>query len=315
MLEEPTLTFASAPALSICVATRNRAAVLPRLLRSLEVAQATAGDVEILVVDNGSSDETAALLAQWVAAGDGRTRLFVDQPGKSRALNHALGTARAALLAFTDDDVEVAPEWVEAILGFFTAYPQYDAAMGRVLIPAAAQSDPELLARLAAYRTVPVFDKGEVVREVREMYGCNMAVRRRVFDRIGVFDERLGPGASGLSEDLDLARRMIAAGMRIGYMPRALVRHEVDPLRLTKTYYRDFQVRLGRSGLAMDVGRHRWRSVPRLLEAAFGVACWTVFRSPIRRTRAWGRMVRHADILRHRWERARTADRQQHRTT
>jgi GT2 family glycosyltransferase len=152
-----------------------------------------------------------------------------------------------------------------------------------------------------------VFDKGDVVHDEREMYGCNMAVRRRALERIGNFDTRLGPPWSS-SEDLDLARRIVRAGMRIGYMPQAVVYHEVDPARLTKEYFRTFQVRLGRGGLEMDPKHNYWRSVPRLLEATFGFVLWTLLRSPIRRTRAWGRMVRHADILRYGWGRVKPPD-------
>ena len=298
----------SGPLLSVLIATRNRAATLARTLQSLEVAQATRMvDCEILVVDNGSTDTTPAFLNRWAAAATGRQHLCVPQPGKCRAMNHALTLARAPLLAFTDDDVEVSPQWLEAILTFFGTYPQYAAAMGRVRVPPAAERDPRLQALLAAYRVVPVFDKGENVRDVSEMYGCNIAVRRHVFDRVGNFNERLGPPFNA-GEDLELARRILRAGMRIGYMPQALVYHEVDPQRLTPEYYRQFQVRLGRGLLEMEPVRYYWRSVPRLLEATCAVVLWRLLRSPTRRMHAWGRMVRHADIVRHGWRRGRAPD-------
>jgi glucosyl-dolichyl phosphate glucuronosyltransferase len=296
------------PRVSVLIATRNRAATLARTLQSLDAAQAAGmADCEILIVDNGSTDTTPACLDRWAAAGPGRVRLCVPQPGKCRALNHALTVAQAPLLAFTDDDVEVSPQWLEAIVAFFGAYPQYDAAMGRVRVPPAAERDPELQALLAAYRVVPVFDKGDDVRDETQMYGCNIAVRRHVFERIGTFNERLGPPFNA-GEDLDLARRIVRAGMRIGYMPQALVYHEVDPTRLTPEYYRQFQVRLGRGWLEMEPERYYWRSVPRLLEATCAVVLWRLLHSPTRRMHAWGRMVRHADILLHGWRRVRAPD-------
>jgi glycosyltransferase involved in cell wall biosynthesis len=293
---------------SVLIATRNRAATLARALQSLDAAHAAEmGDCEIVVVDNGSTDTTPEFLDRWAAAGPGRVRLCVPQPGKCRALNQALSIARAPLLAFTDDDVEVSPQWLQAIVAFFGAYPHYDAAMGRVRVPPAAEHDAELQALLAAYRVVPVFDKGDDVRDETQMYGCNIAVRRRVFERIGNFNERLGPPYNA-GEDLDLARRIVQAGMRIGYMPQALVYHEVDPARLTPEYYRQFQVRLGRGWLVMDPDRYYWRSVPRLLEATCAVVLWRLLRSPTRRMHAWGRMVRHADVLLHGWRRVRVSD-------
>ncbi|MFN8626305.1 MAG: glycosyltransferase [Candidatus Binatia bacterium] len=295
----------SAPRVSVLIATRNRAATLARTLRSLEAArEAGMAECEILVVDNGSTDTTPALLARWAADGTGRQHLCVPQPGKCRALNRALACARAPLLAFTDDDVEVSPQWLTEIVAFFDMYPQYDAAMGRVRVPPAAERDSTLQARLATYRVVPVFDRGDAVRDVSEMYGCNIAVRRQVFARVGNFNERLGPPFNA-GEDLELARRILRAGMRIGYMPRVLVYHDVDPARLTPEYLREFQVHLGRGLLEMEPERYYWRSVPRLLEATCAVILWRLLRSPTRRMHAWGRMVRHADILRHGWRRER----------
>jgi glycosyltransferase involved in cell wall biosynthesis len=300
-----TLAAGAGPRLSVLIATRNRAATLARALRSLEAAQARGvSDCEIVVLDNGSTDSTPALLDRWAADGTGRRHLCVPQVGKCHALNQGLTVARAPLLAFTDDDVEVHPQWLAAILTFFETYPQYDAGMGRVHVPPAAEHDAALQALLAAYRVVPVFDKGDAVQDVSEMYGCNIAVRRHVFERIGNFNERLGPPFNA-GEDLDLARRIVRAGMRIGYMPEALVYHEVDPQRLTPDYYRQFQVRLGRGFLEMEPQRYFWRSVPRLLEATCAVVLWRLLRSPTRRMHAWGRMMRHADVLRHGWRRER----------
>ncbi|HEX7408566.1 MAG TPA: glycosyltransferase [Candidatus Binatia bacterium] len=296
------------PAVSILIATRNRARRLPRLLESLELARRAAQvQVEVMVADNGSTDGTAGLLEQWSAAGPGRVRLFVEQPGKSRALNRALRLAQAPLLAFTDDDVEVTRNWITSLVAFFAERPHYDAAMGRVVVPPEV-TDPAVLARVARYRgVVPLFDMGEAVCDVSDMYGCNMVVRRLVFDRVGLFNEDLGPGAAGLHDDIDLARRIRNAGMRIGYMRDAVVYHEVDPARLTDQYYRDFQLRLGRSGFEMDPKASSWRNVRRLLESAVGLAWWSLLGASSRRTRAWGRVVRHADLIW--WGRQRSRER------
>lgn len=296
-----------APLVSVVIATRNRASRLQRILDSLEAARcaAAAAETEVVIADNGSTDDTAALLERWSAAGSGRIHIRVEQQGKSRALNGALAVARGALLVFTDDDVEVPPDWLRAVVTFFAEHPHYAAAMGRVTVPPDI-CDRDLLARVHRYRgAVPLFDRGDAVCDVDDMYGCNMVVRRAALDRVGVFNECLGPGASGLHDDIDLARRIRQAGMRIGYMPSAVVYHEVDPARLTDEYYRDFQVRLGRSGFEMDPNASYWRNVRRLLESAMALTWWSVLGVPSRRTRAWGRVVRHADLVRWGWRRAR----------
>lgn len=290
------------PDVSVLVATRNRVHRLARLLDDLEAARAaTRARVEILIADNGSTDGTATLLEQWSAALPDRVHLFVEQPGKTHALNCLLGLARAPLLVFTDDDVEVPPDWLRAVTAFIADYPHYDAAMGRVVVPSEV-TDPGVLALVGCYPgVVPLFDKGDLVCEVDDMYGCNMVVRRRALERVGRFNERLGPGAAGLHDDVDLARRIRAAGMRIGYMPHVVVRHDVDSARLTDQYYWDFQLRVARSTVEMGPPPPIWRHLRRMGESALSFVWWSLRGVTGRRTRAWGRVLRHGMIALSSW--------------
>jgi len=288
------------------VATRDRVALLERSLRSIEVARATATiATEVIVVDNGSSDGTAALLEQWVQGGPGRSRFLVEQSGKSRALNYALKKARASWLAFTDDDVEVAPHWVGAIAPFFAAHPHYLAAMGKVLVPPEI-TDPQLIARALRYGTLPFFDAGTVVQDVRELYGCNMVLHRQVFNAVGGFDERLGPGASGWGEDTELSERALRAGFRLGYMPEVVVYHTVDPRRLTLQFFRSYHRRKAQGDFEKDPRSVSRKNVSRLIDAVARFAWCIISGDTERGLRARMRMVRHAELLRLRWRAARS---------
>lgn len=293
------------PEMTVLVPTRNRASLLEHLLRSLDIAQAAAeANVEFLIIDNGSNDETPALIDRWVAAAPGRKRLFVAQPGQSHALNCGIRAARGSLLAFTDDDVEVVPSWVRTILDFFAQHPAYDAAMGRVLIPQNV-TDPELIAKIHCYETLPLFDRGDAQRDVSEMYGCNMVLRRRVIETVGMFDERLGPGTSGFGGDTDLCERIVHADMRIGYIPEAVVYHAVDGTRLTPQFFRDYHRRKAHSDFERARDRFCQKNVSRLLDASLRWAwCSLVGGQTPRRMRARMRMIRHAEFLRLRWRMA-----------
>src|SRR5579862_3753458 len=170
------------PALSVLVATRNRATLLARLFESLDTALAAAGaDIETLIIDNGSTDETPRLIETWIAAGPGRARLLIDQPGQSHALNCGIGVARGPLLAFIDDDVQVEASWARAVLAFFARHPHYDAGMGRVRIPPEV-TDPQVIQQVLCYETLPLFDRGDLVRDLTTIYGCNMVLRRQVVE-------------------------------------------------------------------------------------------------------------------------------------
>src|SRR6185503_16024061 len=90
-------------------------------------------------------------------------------------------------------------------------------------------------------------DYGEEIIAIRGLTGTNMSFKREVFERVGLFDLRLGPGASGFSEDTEFSLRIRRAGFRIGYTPHAVVYHELDPARYGSTYNRDVQFRKGLS--------------------------------------------------------------------
>lgn len=288
-------------AASVIIATRNRSALLARMLRSLDRALVAAGDgTEIIIVDNGSADNTAAVADEWVKRAPGRARIFVPEPGKAHALNRGLELARAPLVAFTDDDVEIRPDWLREILAFFSAHPHYSAAMGRVLLPP-DMTDPDVRARVAYYRTIPLFDSGDAVHHDRHLYGANMAVRHAVFDCVGLFNERLGPGASGLHEDGDLANRILAAGLHIGYMPNAVVYHAVEPDRLTFEYFRHLHLRDARSRFAMNPDGSWTRSLAHLVGATVVFSWWSFLRNSRQRMRARGQMICHGELLRLRW--------------
>src|SRR3954452_12468363 len=103
----------SDPALSVVVATRNRADRLPRLVRALE-AQEGAPPFELVVIDDASTDATSTVLAQLAASSSMRivAHRLVDQRGPAAARNAGWRSARGELVAFTDDDCEPQPGWL-----------------------------------------------------------------------------------------------------------------------------------------------------------------------------------------------------------
>ncbi len=245
------------PTLSVLVATRDRAAKLARLLASLEAEAPEL--LEVAVVDNGSRDGTGELLQRWSSTRPWARRLRHAAPGKSGALNAALADARGAWVGFVDDDVEVRPGWARALRAAAGAHGAV-ALQGRILPPAAALADGELMARWRRLGTLPYVDLGEGLAERRALTGANIAVSRPALVAVGGFDERLGPGAAGLSEDTDLARRLREAGGRILYVGGAVVEHELDPERLSDAYFDAYHRRLGKSRLIQD-HKSLWTSV------------------------------------------------------
>ncbi|MGH9984869.1 MAG: glycosyltransferase, partial [Nitrososphaeraceae archaeon] len=225
--------------LSVIIPTRNRAQSLKVLLDSLESADnPDSVGVEIMVVNNGSTDETAERLEEEATRPRryALTVLQAQHPGKAHALNLGLAKADGDVLIILDDDVSVDRRCLaEHVLAHRQTF--FAAIQGRVLPgkdPEGRTADPM---RLREYN-IPRIDYGDQVIEIRGLTGTNMSFTREVQKRVGYFDIRLGPGASGFSEDTEYSIRIRKAGFKIGYTPNAIVYHELNPGRYGRDYNR-----------------------------------------------------------------------------
>ncbi|HTI37853.1 MAG TPA: glycosyltransferase [Vicinamibacterales bacterium] len=229
------------PNVSVILPTYNRVSVLRSALDALWRQHAPDGSYEVVVVDNNSADGTADLLA---SIDDGRLRVIREpRQGLSFARNAGLTAARGAIVAFTDDDVEVAPDWIDTIISLMAAHPEVDAVGGRVL-PAWPEDKPSWLTR-SHWAPLALQDHGDAVRTFdREtpigLIGANVAFRRTVFDRIGAFSpavQRVGNGI-GSTEDHELLNRLYGSGGRAMYSPRLVVMTRVPRERCARAYHR-----------------------------------------------------------------------------
>ena len=232
--------------ISVIVPTFNRAASLQRLLASFDALRSPNSiTAEILVVDNGSTDNTASVLAQATGA-CAKFSLKVlreDRRGKSNALNRGLSSAQGKILLIVDDDVVVHPEWLVQHLDSYRL-TSFDAMQGRVLPGVDVDGRPADSHKLREYN-IPIVDYGETIRECRGLTGTNMSFKQEVFAKVGWFDARLGPGAAGFSEDTQYSIRIREAGFRIGYTPHAVVYHELSPARYGREYNRKVEYQKG----------------------------------------------------------------------
>lgn len=232
--------------ISVVIATYNRRPLLERTLRALEQQRVPRDRFEVVVANNGSTDGTAELLA------DAQARRAIDlrvvdvaEPGKSVALNAAFPHARGGILAFTDDDVVPEPGWLAAIERAFEA-PEVDFVAGRILPRWEAPPPPWLSPAL--YGVIAVADGGTERRVIDSTasgimpIGTNLALRRRVMERLGGWRTDLGKlrGTLRTGEDHELFVRMLRAGCRGIYEPDARVGHLVPAARLDQRYFREW---------------------------------------------------------------------------
>jgi glycosyltransferase involved in cell wall biosynthesis len=214
----------------VIVCTRDRPDALARCLDAL-LASTTPVD-DILVVDNAP---TSSATHDVVAARSSVRYLLEPAPGLSRARNAGLRECRTDLVAFTDDDVLVHPAWTGRVASAFA--DDRVAAMTGLVLPASLDSEAEWLFETAfggfsqGYRPFDTTRRFlDATRGIgapvwRLGAGANMAFRRADLVAAGAFDERLGAGAAGCSEDSEAWYRLLARGHTIRYDPRAVVFH------------------------------------------------------------------------------------------
>lgn len=215
--------------LSIIVATRNRAQAIRQCLDSVAAALAKAGlsDAEIVVVDNGSTDDTAAVLEAWSSASAfPLQRLFEAKANVSAARNRAMGTARGEIFAFTDDDCRLHKDHVSDLLRHDAADTDLVLRGGRVDLGDPADLPLTINTRPERGRWSRQMNSARYHNVADDIAGCNMTMRRALFERLGPFDVNFGPGSPiGASEDSDYNLRAYLAGATLEYVPDMAVSH------------------------------------------------------------------------------------------
>jgi len=233
---------AEIPPTSVVICTRDRPEELARCLAALP--RQTLRPTQVIVVDNASRDGRTKEAA--LAAGVDYVR--EDRPGLDIARNTGAKQATGEIVAFTDDDVDLHPRWLERMVAAFVT-PAVAAVTGLVL-PAELETEPQRYFEThwgfgRGYR--PIAFDGEFFASDRA-YGCpaweigagaSMAFRREIFAKAGFFDERLDVGAAGCSGDSEYWHRVLSSGGVCRYEPAAVAfhYHRRDAAGLSKQIY------------------------------------------------------------------------------
>ncbi len=258
------------PTISVIVATHSRRALLARTLDALVAQEWPKDKLEIVVVDNDSTDDTYAFVDQLMRSHAVPSFQLVQEKrrGKTFAVNTGLRAASGDLLAFTDDDVVPEPQWLRALNGALQETGA-DFAVGRIL-PLWEAAPPSWVGP-ALHGVLAIPDNGGTRLELRSgvnehvmALAGNLAVRPRVFAKVGAWRTDLGKELGSLrsGEDHEFFLRMIRAGTEACTEPEARVAHLVPAARLRRSYFRRWLYENGR----MVAGLERaFPSTPRYL--------------------------------------------------
>jgi GT2 family glycosyltransferase len=221
----------------LIICSRNRPKMLEEavvsILEGLEVPD------EIILIDQ--SDEPHTKLCQWRTDRDCEVRyIWTETVGLSIARNIGIKTSRHNILAFTDDDVFVEPDWFGILVRCLIQAGPRCVVTGQVRMSKPEKPGGFQLA--VKYEKNPAVYQGRLGKDV--LVPLNMAMHRSTFDEVGYFDVRLGTGSHfPSSEDNDLGHRLLEAGYQIAYVPEAVLYHRAwraghDFYRINWTYGR-----------------------------------------------------------------------------
>ncbi|MGH9064234.1 MAG: glycosyltransferase family 2 protein [Acidimicrobiales bacterium] len=229
------------------VPTHNGAAVLGTCLRSV-VSQDLPDPYEVVVVDDGSTDDTRSVVEQVRAAAARRVAVRYEWQahlGLNAGRNRGAALARGALVCLVDDDVEAPPTWLPALLEGARRHPDALVLGGPIRLRIEGREP-----RHCRQDRLPEthLDRGPDLVWDQKLYGANLAFRPSALERAGPFRERM----SGHGDEGEWLRRLLSAGGHSLYLPDAWLWH-----RRTKD-------ELGLLYLMRRSYRHGWSHVPYL---------------------------------------------------
>jgi glycosyltransferase involved in cell wall biosynthesis len=205
---------------SLIICTRNRAAKLAQTLKKVLAIRSRLA-WELIVADNGSTDETSGIVREFAAACDHSVQL-ICQPGRgvSYARNAGWQSAKSDIIAYIDDDCYPAEDFLDAVSDCFSKDPKLGFVGGRILLHDPSDRRITIQESLEQQTFPPKsFIRPGVIQ------GANLAFRRAALTEVGGFDPWFGAGALFTGEEAELLARISAAGWTGAYDPTPLVYH------------------------------------------------------------------------------------------
>lgn len=245
--------------LTVLLATRNRAEILRGVLEAYTQLQALPSGWKLVVVDNGSTDQTASVVASFADRLPVRY-VFEGKLGKNHALNTGLALAEGDLTVFTDDDAFPHADWLMQLRHAADTQPA-SSMFGGAVVPRWEVPPPrwvEWTDQGAVYTlTDPTLTEGPI--EPGRVFGPNMALRSSVFTDGVRFDTAIGPRGSNyaMGGETELVLRLSKLGHKAWHVPGAVVEHFIREEQLRTSWVLQRAFRFGRGQYrirANDVG-------------------------------------------------------------
>jgi len=234
--------------LTVLLSTRDRAAILQKTLESFCCLQRPSSGWKLVVVDNGSTDGTSAVLASFA----NRLPLhMVSDPaaGKNAALNAGLAFVEGDLTVLTDDDIFPRADWLIELRNAADTQPGYS-MFGGSIVPRWEIPPPAWIEWVEKGPMYGLTDSSMKEGEIRPLlvFGGNMAVRSALFQSGIRFDTSVGPRSSSyrMGSETELTLRLNRQGHKAWYVPGAVVEHFIRDYQMREPWVLQRAIRYGR---------------------------------------------------------------------
>ncbi len=209
--------------ISVLIVTKDRDKKLSRCLSSIQ--KNTYNRFEIVIVDESLNNKTRNLVKKLPQ--DKIKYLKLPSGGKAKGLNLGLSVCRGEIVAFTDDDCLVKTDWLESIADFFKKNDQVMGVFGQSLPYRQNGHKKEICLATFSCRQRKYFRDYRIIHYKELGLGNDMAFRREIFGKVGLFKEWLGPGVSGMAggEEAELIYRVLKGGFLLAFDPKIVTYH------------------------------------------------------------------------------------------
>ena len=222
------------PSISVIICTYNRDKFIGEALNCLAKQTLPAGNFEIIVVDNRSTDNTASIAKKFIADHPELQARYVMEPNKglSFARNRGIQEARASIVTYIDDDAEVTPHFLESIVSFLQANSSVVGVGGKVIPKYSESGEPKWISKyLNGF--VGRMDFGDRPKQfdskMKYPTGCNMTYTKEILQKAGGFNNEL----TFRSDDKYIFHQVTKISDNVYYVPEALLYHNIDNDRLS----------------------------------------------------------------------------------
>lgn len=230
------------PQISAIICTHNRDTYLGAAIDSL-LKQEFAGEFEVIVVDNASSDRTCEVVEARLFAHPRLKYVYESVTGLSVARNTGFRESRGAIIAYLDDDAVASQSWLQVLYSAYQSHEKLAIAGGKVTLLWPDDITPPCWLSAGLAGNLGAYDLGENLIFIDNPgltpRGLNYSLRRSFLDKIGGFDPNLGRVGKKLlsNEELLMTELALQMGWLVAYLPDALVAHNVSPERIKRTWF------------------------------------------------------------------------------